>query len=131
MIMADVENLDTSPGAATRSSRTNSNNTSSSPGRGPSSLGSQFPRSSRSRDKRASSGTLTELNLRTMLYALPAPSRRRDLGGVGSAMELVENFEAVTRPASIDQSGRFAAYKGPVIETDVLRPSAARGRSTH
>jgi len=47
------------------------------------------------------SGTLTELNLRTMLYALPAASRRRAIWAASeSAMELVENFEAVTRPAS-------------------------------
>ena len=37
------------------------------------------------------SGTLTELNLRTMLYALPAPSRRRAIWAASeSAMELVE-----------------------------------------
>jgi HK97 family phage major capsid protein len=69
------------------------------------------------------SGTLTELNLRTMLYALPAPSRRRAIWAASeSAMELVENFEAVTRPASGSTNpDDLPRIKGrPVIETDVL-----------
>lgn len=70
-----------------------------------------------------SSGTLTELNLRNMLYALPAPSRRRAIWAASeSAMELVESFEAVTRPGSgCANPDDLPRIKGrPVIETDVL-----------
>ena len=76
------------------------------------------------------SGTLTELNLRTMLYALPAPSRRRAIWAVSeSAMEVVENFEAVTRPKSgCANPDDLPRIKGrPVIETDALPALGARG----
>ena len=127
--MADVENLDTFLRRAIadelRYKLEQYILSSAGTGVGPPPVGPQFPRARHGReDDRASLGNANRTqSAQRCSTRCRRPSRRRAIWAASeSAMELVENFEAVTRPeAGCANPDDLPRIKGrPVIETDVL-----------